>query len=141
MATEDDLAHFLTRADELSDCASLVDHSDEDRVCYELRPNNPNAVGVEIIGSGRQADWINFTDPMSAPDDWRVDTESVDWHIDAAVEGRVRAFHGPSRGIVEVLPSGGGPATRSHYGSGLRSLIPRPGWKRRAKVIEYDPYR
>ena len=143
MTTSDPICHFFARAADLSDCASLIDLSNDERLYYELRPVNPNSVGV-AIGSERGAEWITFTDPMSVADEWRVDIEpeSVDHHIDAAVEGRVRALHGPSRGIIEVHPAGGGrPVVSHYYGSGLRSLLPRPGWKRRATVVEYEPYR
>lgn len=143
LTTSISIRHFLARAADLSDCAALIDMSDDERIYLELRPNNPSSVGV-AIGSEAGAEWVTFTDPMSVTDEWRVniEPESVDHHIDAAVEGRVRALHGPSRGIIEVRrASGGRPIVSHHYGSGLRNLIPRPGWKRRATIINYEPYR
>ena len=138
----DALQRFLDRAQELSDCASVIDESDDTRRYLTLKPHNPDAVGVAISGeSNGPIDWINFTDPMSPPDDWRVNIESVNWHIDAAVEGRVRAIHGPSRAVIEIHPPNGGKPRQSHYYSGLRGLIPRPGWTHRATVTNYEPYR
>lgn len=143
MTTSISIRRFLARAADLSDCATLIDLSCGERIYYELRPTNPDAVGV-AIGFEAGAEWVTFTDPMSVTDEWRVDIEpkTVDHHIDAAVEGRVRALHGPSRGIIEVRPAGGGrPRVTRYYGTGLRRFIPRPGWTRRATIIEYEPYR
>lgn len=141
--TADLIRRFFARSAQLSDCAEVIDMSDHERLCYELRPTSPNAVGV-AIGSEGGSDWINFTDPLSTKDEWRVElyTETVDFHIDAAVDGRVRAWHGPSRGIIEVhRPDGGRPVVTRYYSPGLGKFIPRPGWRSNATVVEYEPYR
>lgn len=63
--------------------------------------------------------------------------EDIDFLIDLAVEGRVTAYRGPSRGMLEVRTDQG--VHRSYYYRGFQ--LARPGWRRRAQVVEYRLYR
>lgn len=83
---------------------------------------------------------IGFDHPFHVPDEDADVPEAVDEFLDPAVEGRVRMLIGPSRAWT-VIREGDRYERRARYGYGLRSLVPSPGWPRRAEVVDFAPYR
>jgi hypothetical protein len=57
--------------------------------------------------------------------------------IRSIVAGRVRETLGPKRSRIEVTFEDGTTVTETGY----ESWLPRPGWKRRAEIVEYQSYR
>lgn len=135
-------AHFEARAAALSDCSTLEEFDRGDgSIGLALVPNVTGAVAVEFVpypedGGG----WIRFDDPSDPGDDYKVDVGVIDYHIDAAVAGRVKSFRGPRRRSMIEVSTDNGPM-RSHYYPVGSGLMPRPGWRHRATVIDYAPYR
>ena len=132
-------AHFEARAAALTDCATLEVKEDDWAAWLTLRPRNPGAVGVVlylnlIVGDGT----VTFDDPASGPaelgDAMEEDVRAIDDFIDVAVEGRATAFHIGRGGCIEERDSMG--ASRTWV-----SALPWPGWRWRAKRIDYLPYR
>lgn len=60
--------------------------------------------------------------------------------VDAVVDGRVRELVGAGRSRVEVTEADGS-VTHVTTGLGWRGLLPAPGWRHTARVIDYVPYR
>ena len=133
-------AHFEARAAELADCSILSVDEQDGWVDLALTPHVDGAVSVTlVVDPAGVGEWIGFDDPADSGDDWKIDVGVLDHYIDAAVEGRVKAYRGPSRGVIEISTDDG--PRRSYYNIGLAGLLPRPGWRRRATVIDYVPYR
>ena len=133
------LRAFEEFARALSDCARMESESTSSGTSYTLTPNNPRSVGVFLWDFGNGAYYIAFDDEMDPGDDQGVDVEAVEYYVSAAVEGRVRALHGPRRGTIEVRQPDG-IVTKTHYYD-VGAWLPKPGWKKRAKVLDYEPYR
>lgn len=61
--------------------------------------------------------------------------------VRSVVAGRVvEVFGGRDRSRVVITLSDGSTATETGYAAGPRSLVPRPGWRRRGKRVQYAPY-
>ena len=60
--------------------------------------------------------------------------------VDAVVDGRVKELVGAGRSRVEVTLAGGVVTHVTTY-SGWHWLLPAPGWRRTARVVDYLPYR
>lgn len=135
-------AAFEARAAAMADCADLqIEHRDG-YVSLTLAPRAEGAVPVLLhLTPGGEPFWAGFDEPVDPgiefDDDASTHIDDIDFLIDVAVEGRVTAYRGPGRGIVEVRTDQG--VHRSHYYRGFQ--LPKPGWKKRAEVIEYRPYR
>ena len=128
------LAHFLERAEGLADVATVVDDGDG---VHTLRPFRDGALGLWIgvpddtddeVVWGYDADWSVVEDFFT--------TREMDCVLDAVVEGRVRVLRGRGRDEVQWI-----------VGEGFeRQVIVadpwlRPGWRRRAQVVDHPPYR
>ena len=60
--------------------------------------------------------------------------------VDAVVDGRVRELVGAGRSRVEVTMADGVVTHVTTY-SGWHGLLPAPGWRRTARVVDHFPYR
>jgi hypothetical protein len=135
-------AHFEARAATMADCADLGIEHRYGYVSLTLAPRAEGAVPV-LLHLTPEGDpfWAGFDEPVDRgiefDDDAATHIDDIDFLIDLAVEGRVTAYRGPDRGIMEVRADQG--VHRSHYYRGFR--LPRLGWKKRAEVVEYRPYR
>lgn len=56
--------------------------------------------------------------------------------VHSVMAGRIRETVGPRRSMVEVTLADGSTVRETGYAS----LVPRPGWKRRATVVQYEAY-
>jgi hypothetical protein len=142
MAVTDVRAHFEARAAAVAGCADLEIEDRDGYVSLVLRPRAEGAVPV-VLHLSHEGDplWAGFDEPVDPgiefDDDASTHIEDIDFLIDLAEEGRVTAYRGPDRGIIEVRTDHG--VHRSHYYQGIQ--LPRFGWKKRAQVVEYQPYR
>jgi hypothetical protein len=69
-----------------------------------------------------------------------VDAEFLEDVVRSVVAGRVEeVFGGSGRSRVLVTLTDGSTATETGY-TGLRSLLPRPGWPRRGRRVKYGAY-
>lgn len=133
-------AHFEARAALLADCATLDVNERDGATWMTLRPHAPEAVGVVLYLSGfGEHGTVSFDDPASAPAELggcsEKDLRAIDFFIGAATEGQVTAYRLRSGGVVEVRTDGGVDRTWHNV------LVPLPGWRRRAVIHEYGPYR
>jgi hypothetical protein len=67
-------------------------------------------------------------------DDVHADAHTIDSFIDAAVEGRVTAYHLGKGGAIEER-------TGDIVDRTWLNAVPLPGWRRRATAHAYRPYR
>lgn len=130
--------HFERRAYELSDCATMDSAEEDGATTLRLRPDEPDAVGVVLyLGPGDHGT-VKLDDQAAVPTEvggnLGEDLQAIDQVIDTAVAGRAVAFHLGRGGCVEE--SAGGAVSRS-----WRNASPWPGWRRRARRVQYVPYR
>jgi hypothetical protein len=130
--------HFEARADGLKDCATLhivqVMGGDEIR----LVPHNPDALGVRLHDDN-DGEFEIWFDRDAGGGEETSEPEHADFYIDAAVTGQVRRLDGPGRSSLQVDSGDGYRTIDSQYD--LSSLFPIPGWRKRAKVTQFAPYR
>lgn len=131
--------YFEQRAAELADCADLERREDAAAVSLTIVPRITNALGVYLTDFRGQY-VIGFDHPFHIPDEDADTPEAIDALLDPAVEGRVRMVIGPSRAQTLVC-EGERYESWGFYGEGLRSLVPLPGWRRRAELVDFLPYR
>jgi hypothetical protein len=136
-----DLANQI--ADELGNHVTVSRDSDGPFLeATRFVPTNPAALPVTWVDFGNQLDvWAGHNGGWW--EDVGRDHEAVDFVEDltrAVIAGRVVEAYGPQRSRVEVTLRDGTVRHETGY-EGLRGLIPVPGWRRRAKRVQYEPYR
>lgn len=111
-------AHFEDRSALVSDRATVEAVERDGAVTITLRPHASGAVGVVLYLNGGECGTIALDDPACAPaelgDDHVADIQAIDYFVDVAVEGRATAF--------------------------WNNAWPWPGWRRRARRADYEPY-
>ena len=134
---------FARLADELGERATLrVEKLGAGEECLELLPRNPAAakLAVEHNPDGDDEDeelWITVADE-AAPEE-PGDLEWLERALRAVVAGRVRLLERSGRHRLEIEVSAGDVRhSTSHYL--FRGLLPAPGWRRRARVTQFEPY-
>lgn len=130
---------FKARARELEDCATVRTTDFDDGPLHELVPDNPHAIGVSLADYGDGTCGVWFTNKTVLSEEAIYEVADVDFHIDAAVAGRVRELRGPGRASIEVDEGLGYKALDTQFESWLP--IPIIGWRRRARVTQFQPYR
>lgn len=119
--------HFKARARGLEDCATVRMTYSDGGPLLELVPDNPHAIGVSLSDYGGGACGVWFTNETVSSDEMIYEAEHVDYYIDAAVAGRVRALQGPGRASIEVDEGRGYEALDTWLELWLP--IPIPGWR------------
>ncbi|MGJ9424060.1 hypothetical protein [Aeromicrobium sp. CF3.5] len=139
------LDHFLQRAAEVAEVADLVQSGDPNgRSIFTLQPLREGAAPV-IVSTWKGSDaqeieyGVPFCEAESLDGPVEVDLEIVDDYVDTAIDGRLWVAFGLDRGLLGIISSTGVESRVTTY-DGLRSLIPLPGWKKRAKKRRYLPY-
>jgi hypothetical protein len=110
----------------------------------ELRPKNERAVGVvwfdtgeelqvQTLGGGSGGRWELGRD--------EADAAFVEEAARAVVAGQVREVFGARRSAVTLTLADGRTASETGYGPGLSGCLPSFGWRRRGRVVQYEPYR
>jgi len=111
-----------------------------------LVPERAGAVGVNWVDFGSDGDLqvqVESEGGGGIFEDLARDLEGVgdvEAIADAVVEGRVRELLGAGRSRVEVIESDGSVTAETAH-SLWRGLLPVPGWRRSARIINYLPYR
>ncbi len=111
-----------------------------------LVPERAGAVGVNWVDFGDGGDLqvqVESEGGGGIFEDLPRDLEGlgeVEAVADAVVDGRVRELLGAGRSCVEVTEADGSVTAETAH-SLWRGLLPAPGWRRRARVIDYLPYR
>ena len=59
--------------------------------------------------------------------------------VESIAAGRIRETLGPGRSVVEITLADGQTIRETGYGQGA-FIRPRPGWKRRGRVVQYEAY-
>ncbi len=108
----------------------------------ELVPHNQRAVGVLWFDPG---DELQVETLGERGGRWELGREDADVAfveevVRAVVEGRISEVFGPNRSTVTVTLSDGSTDRETVYGPGVRGLLPRPGWRRRGRTLQYEPY-
>lgn len=132
------LAHLETLVRGLGGRARIEDRTEpgsELRV-LEVVPDSDGAasITVEYLVGDHDELWTTVAGFNEAGD--------LDWLallFRAVAAGRVRRLDGDRRSRLEVEVAPGDVRSSTGY-AGIRSLGPRPGWRRRATVVEYAPY-
>ena len=124
---------------ELTDCARLDFREGDGFAEYSLIPHNSRAVGLWLAYDRRSEEYELCFDDWAAYADEGRDADDVRDAVDAAVRGRVRALQEPGRRRLEVTNAVGEVFDCTGYA--VWAFWPAPGWRRRATVTEYDPYR
>lgn len=132
--------HFEDRARELADCASLAVESDGFAETLRIVPHDNRALGVLLYRSLGGHDFeIRFDQPCSIPLEEPTQASDVDYLLDRAIDGRIRMyFLSSSSAVIEVLSDGEYQRDGLY---GISSLMRMPGWRRRATLITFSPYR
>lgn len=129
---------FVQRARELDDCASFVAESDGTAETLRLEPHDTHALGVSLR---RAVDGytfeLRFAQPSSVPLEHPTSADDVDLMVDLAVEGRVRMYLLRGKAAVTEVLQGDRYVRGGQYGRALRL----PGWRRRAHLTTFVPYR
>jgi hypothetical protein len=129
-------------ADELGERATLrVEKLGSGDQCLELVPRNPAgarlAVDHDPDGDEEEELWITVADE-AAPEELG-DLEWLEMALRAVIAGRVRVLEGSGRHRVEI-EFGAGDVRHSTSHDLFRGLLPAPGWRRRARVTQFEPY-
>ncbi len=132
------LARLADRIEELFGTAVVVDRSADD-ASVDLVPRQGacRLYWVElgdglVLGVGsRDCRW-----ELGRGDEDLAFIEAV---VEAVAAGRVWEFVGPDRAQVTVRLADGS-QDRTTTGTGLRGWLPVPGWKRRARRVDYLPF-
>lgn len=131
-------AHFEERVASLSDCAEVRCAVKDGATFLRLEPHSPQAARVVLYLIPGDHGTVGLDDPAAVPvelgEDVRLDMKAIDHVIDTAVEGRATAFHIGRGGCLEERI--GDTVCRSWVGA-----LPWPGWRRRARRLDYRPYR
>lgn len=132
--------YFETRAQSLSDCAALeiesIPHLGDS---LRIVPHDRRALGVYFIDSGNNHYQVGFDHEHDTPDEDAREREDVDSFLTPAIEGRIRMLVGARRAVIQVREGDEFKVFGTHYGVG--AWYPIPGWRRRANVVTYPPYR
>ena len=98
---------------------------------------SPTAIGVVLYLSANAVGTVALDDPACVPaelgEDPDKDAKTVDYFVDVAIEGRVRAFHLGRGGCAEIRED-------DRVDRSWHNAWPWPGWRRRAERVEYDAY-
>jgi hypothetical protein len=131
--------HFENRADKLADCAVIHVAGTESWPVLKLVPTNPASLGVDLTDLGDGTCGLDFDTEYATQEFETSDPADVDYFLNAAIEGRVRILTGPGRGSIQIDHGNGYQTMDTHYSS--LPLFPRFGWRRRAAIRQYGPYR
>ena len=131
-------AHFMKRADEVRDVATL--EWDVVPGFVLLRPHRDGALGVHVEHHPGDPDelLVNFDAPWAWVDDVE-DEHTLDEILGTAIEGRLRVLHGPGRRALEHRSGAVWTSITTSYDALVP--LPRPGWRTRARVVDFLPYR
>lgn len=133
-------AHFEARACDLANCATLCTSEDATGQTLLLVPNNLRAIGVMLFDYGDGTSGVSFAgEENGISDEMIYEAQHVDFYVDAATNGKVRFLHGLGRRSVQVDSGDGYKTMDTAYESW--SLFPIFGWRNRAEVTQFEPYR
>jgi hypothetical protein len=131
---------FEARAKDLASCATLMVTDDETGQTLRLVPNNTRALGVTLLDYGDGTSGVSFSDEENGISEEMIyETHHVDFYVDDATSGKVRHLHGTGRRSIQVDSGDGYQTMDTSYEPW--SLFPIPGWRKRAKVTHFEPYR
>jgi hypothetical protein len=132
--------YFESRAVALADCADLDVTSRAGFDLLKITPHNDRALGVYLIDSGSHDCVIGIAHRHDVPDEYAACEVDVDRVLDPAVAGDVRLLAGPRRWSWQLRGGDGVFRTvGTHYEE--RAWLPLPGWRRRATIETFEPYR
>lgn len=125
----------------LGSAATVESDDDYPWAAAELRPARADALGVSWVEFGNE---VVLSTARGLGGRWELDcsTESLDFLEDvvrSVVAGRVVEVTAGDRSRIEVMLSDGSSAVETGR-VGVRSLLPKPGWRRWGRRIEYAPY-
>ena len=133
-------ARLEDRAHDLEGCATLHVREDSTGQSLLLVPDNPRAIGVSLFDHGDGTSAICFTgEENGISDETTYEPQDVDFYVDAAVGGNVRYLDGLGRRSVQVDSGDGYKTVDTEYQPW--SLFPIFGWRSRARVSQFEPYR
>ncbi len=144
--TDDEVASRLRRLRldlerTLGNAAVVEVQADEQGESVALAPVRERALGVVWTDCGSELQ-VETVGELGGRWELPRDQESVAFLeevVRAAVDGRVSEVSAGDRSLVEVTLSDG--SVIAEVGSvGLRSLRPKPGWKRSGERTQYQPY-
>jgi hypothetical protein len=106
-------------------------------VTISVVPRNPNARAIWLSYMGDQI----ILEAGEHGGRWELERTPEDVAllvdvVESIAAGRVRETVGPRRSMVEVTLADG----RTIRETGYDSLRPRPGWKRRGRLVQYEAY-
>lgn len=136
------------------------------RLVRELTEQLGTAATVSVDqGPGGSTITVTPTNPASLRMDWEIGTDFVtveagqlggDWEwrtehgsedadnfedaVRSIVAGRVREAFGPNRSRVTITLSDGNEMSETGIDGCLAALVPRRGWLKTARVVQYEPY-
>lgn len=122
------------------DLAEVAEVRRTDPHLVELAPRNERSVGVVWFDTGDelQVETLGDRGGRWELDRTEADAEFLEGVVRAAVAGRVTEVFGPKRSAVTVTFEDGTTDTEVGYGPG--AWLPSPGWRRRGRRVQYEPY-
>lgn len=131
-------AYFERRAKEMASVATLQCTEDTFATTLKLAPHRPGAVGVVLYLFDDAIGTVSFDDQASSPaelgSDDKADILAINRFIEDAREGYVTAFHIGRGGCLDVTRPG------KRTDRTWNNCIPLPGWRHRAKRVDYRSY-
>lgn len=100
-------------------------------------PNNSASIPVYLLDFGDGAFQIGLPyGDFDVRNEDVKDVADVDEYLKPAIEGKVRMLIGPRRAVIQFIEQGqytdlGG------NGLGISALLPLPGWRKRARKVEF----
>src|SRR5690606_10667014 len=104
-----------------------------------LVPHDPRALGCYVMDFGSGQYQVGFSHEHDFPDEGAREPADVDAFLRPAVEGRVRMLLGRRRAVIQIGDGDEYDDLGTHYGVG--AWYPIPGWRQRADVVTYAPFR
>ncbi len=124
----------------LSDVAAIIRHPGS---AVTLQPHRGDALAVTWSDNGDTLQVETLGGPGGRFELGRdeADAALLEDIVHGVVAGRaVEVFGGRDRSRLTVTLSDGTPALETGY-EGLTGCLPRPGWRRTGRTIQYAPYR
>ena len=131
--------YFESRAESLTDCASLVVTPGREVCVLRITPHRSDSLGIYLLDFGNNQFQLGFDHEHDIPFEDASAADDLDSYLEPAVEGRVRMLVGPRRAVIQVRERDDFASFGTHYSIG--AFYPIPGWRRRANVVDFAPYR
>jgi hypothetical protein len=134
-----DLARDMQQS--LGSAATVVTDDSDPWAAADFRPTRPEALGISWVELG---DEVVLSTARGLGGRWELGRSPEDMDflqdvVSSVVAGRVVEVRAGDRSRIEVTLADGSVAVEIG-GVGLRSLLPKPGWQRWGRRIEYAPY-